>query len=280
MNTRSNIERIGNFTSSEIYKLTSTSSRPMTDEELQAHKAANPKSRKTTITAWPGTAAKTYISEKNMERRLGRPLSDEITARAFTWGKLCEGIAFGHLPFDYVLTSERSITHQEHVFWAGSPDGETEDAVYDIKCPITLKSFCKLVDCLYPGANGEAGLSGIEAMQFLRDNHDDAEQYYWQLVSNSILTKKPFAELIIYMPYRSELDEIRNKAIDFDHAQWIGYADDNELPYLIDGGYYKNINIIRFEVPQADKDLLTGYVEQAGAMLIQSVVDEAVGAVV
>jgi hypothetical protein len=38
---------------------------------------------------------------------------------------------------------------------------------------------------------------------------------------------------------------------------WINWASDDELPYLIEGGHYQNLNIIRFEVPQADKDFLT-----------------------
>jgi hypothetical protein len=47
------------------------------------------------------------------------------------------------------------------------------------------------------------------------------------------------------------------------------YADDNELPYLIDGGFYQDLNVISFEVPVADKLLLRDCVERAGEMLIK-----------
>jgi hypothetical protein len=50
---------------------------------------------------------------------------------------------------------------------------------------------------------------------------------------------------------------------------WIAMAMDGELPFLKDGGFYKNLNIIRFEVPQVDIDLLTEKVKLAGTMLIQ-----------
>jgi hypothetical protein len=49
---------------------------------------------------------------------------------------------------------------------------------------------------------------------------------------------------------------------------WLSMAKDDELPYLQDDGYYKNINIIRFEVPEADKLLLTKRVLEAGKYLI------------
>jgi hypothetical protein len=51
--------------------------------------------------------------------------------------------------------------------------------------------------------------------------------------------------------------------------KWVDYASDDELPYLIDGGYYKNLNIIRFEIPEADKKLLTGCVLKGGEMLLK-----------
>jgi hypothetical protein len=71
------------------------------------------------------------------------------------------------------------------------------------------------------------------------------------------------------MPYRSDLKEIRQLAMMDDAANWIVYADDNELPYLIDGGFYQDLNVISFEVPVADKLLLRDCVERAGEMLIK-----------
>lgn len=261
MSVITNVERIGAFTSSNIYKLTTQSSRPMTPEELAAHKAANPKSQKKNILDWPGDAAKTYIEETRMERRLGRSLTDEFRAKPLVWGKLLEGVAFSKLSFEYELCSQETRVHPMLSCWAGSPDGFCPGAVFDIKCPITLKSFCQLVDPIYNGLTGTAAINAI------RESHSDGDKYYWQLVSNAILLGLDEAELIVYMPYQSELPEIRRLAMDNDDAYWIWSAYENELPYLIDGGYYKNINIIRFPIPKEDKVLLTECVLKAETML-------------
>lgn len=240
-----NTARIGNFTSSEIVALTT--------------KGKDKKSF--------GAPALTYIAETNMERRLKRSLTKEESAKPLVWGKLLEFHVFDQLGLEYQLISNETVVHPDIPYWSGSPDGETEDSVSDIKCPVTLKSFCQLVDPLYNG------LKGNEAMDAVREANKSGEQYYWQLVSNSIILKKKFAELIVFMPYFSELELIRKMAGEVEGEKmskhyWIAFGQDDELPYLIDGGYYKNLNIIRFEVPEADKKLLTECVLEAGKMLI------------
>lgn len=237
-----NTARVGNFTSSEIVALTK--------------KAKDGKSF--------GAPALTYIEETNMERRLGRSLTDEVNARPLTWGKLLERRPFEILGLEYVLTSTDTIVHPTIPYWAGSPDGgkHTPKTIIDIKCPITLKSFCQFVD---------AGLAG--GIEQIREEHKDGDKYYWQLVSNAIITGSEYAELIVYMPYKSELEEIRMMAGSVDAADlskhyWIAMAGDDDLPYLWDGGYYKNVNVFAFKVPSADKELLTNCVLRAGEMLI------------
>ena len=232
--------RHGNFTSSEIVALTKV--------------AKDGKSF--------GAPAMTYIQETNMERRLGRSLTDEVNARPLTWGKTLEPRCFELLGLEYSLISQETIQHSNINFWAGSPDGIKEDTVIDIKCPITLKSFCNLVDPLYNG------LTGMDAMNAIRDAHKDGDKYYWQIVSNAILTGSKFGELIVYVPFLSELTEIREMAEGNPAAYWIWSASDEELPYLVDGGYYKNLNIIRFEIPEEDKQLLSDRVLAAGKLLI------------
>lgn len=243
-----NTERNGNFTSSEIVAL------------------MKPGKAKDSF----GAAALTYIEETNFERRLGRSLTDEVNARPLTWGKLIEGRVFEILPMDYILSSTETVRHQTIPYWSGSKDGLKYDegkTVIDIKSPITLKSFCQLVQPLYDG------LTGMDAMNAIRDNHKDGEKYYWQLVSNSILDNCKYAELIVYMPYESEIPDIKMMAQnvepqDLSKHYWIAMANDSELPFIKDGGYYKNINIIRFEVPEEDKELLTNAVLKAGKLLI------------
>ena len=239
MTILSNPARIGSFTSSEIYNL------------LKKDRSGK----------GFGVPALTYIEERNMARRLGRSLTTETNSRPTTWGKCLEPFAFQKLGFDYELVSDVTIQHPDIPYWCGSPDLIGANLVGDEKCPMTLKSFCQLVDPIYNG------LSGDEAIQIIREKHPDGEKYYQQLVSNSILTNSTFAELIVYVPFRSDLDEIRLSAADRKEYRWIEYADDYELPWLVDGGYYQDVNIIHFEVPQSDKEILTNAVIEAGKLL-------------
>lgn len=231
-------KRFGRFTSSQIYKL------------LSLDKS------KTMF----GKPALTYIAEKNMEIRLGRSLSTEQGSRETTWGNLVEARVFELLGTEYSYSSTETDIHPTKPFWSGSKDGLKHDedvTVFDIKCPFTLKSFCNLADC--------------KTIDEVVENHDSGEAYKWQLVSNAILSGAKFAELIFYVPYQDELSEIRDMASNYDGDQnkfrWLDYATDSELPYLVKGGYYKNLNIIRFEVSEEDKALLTNKIVEAGKLL-------------
>lgn len=233
--------RVGNFTSSEIVHLMSDG------------KGA-------------GTFGKpfyTYLEECNFERKLGRPLTDEINARPLTWGRLVERRCFDVLGLEYKLCSAETIGHLTIDYWAGSPDAEKFDegkTVIDIKCPMTLKSFCTLADCV--------------DIEQVREKHKEGDKYYWQIVSNAILTGASYGELIVYVPYQSELKEIREMASNVDSEYqykyfWIANAQDEELPYVLDGGNYKNVNVIRFVIPDSDKAALTERVKAAGKYLIE-----------
>jgi hypothetical protein len=276
--------RNGNFTSSEIVALLSMGERAMTAAELAARPKTGKGSRTTTvedITAL-GDAAWTYIQECNTERRLGRCIDREVDAKPLSWGKLNENRVHDLLGTDYQLCSSGTLDHPTIPYWKGSPDfkrfieGNVLDAVAESKCPITLKSFCQLVDPWYLGS-----LQGMDFMNALRFGwtdkdgffhkpHKDGEKYYWQIVSNSCLTMAKYAELIVYMPYKKELSEIRSLADGDPDYFWIQWAtSDEKLPYLIDGGFYKNLNVFRFEVPAADKELLFNRVKLAGEKLIE-----------
>lgn len=209
-----------------------------------------------------GKPALTYIAEKNMERKLGRSLNIETNSKPTSWGLLLEKrVLEDLLGIDYRPCSKETIEHHEYDFWAGSPDAEKFDegkTVVDIKCPFTLKSFCQFADC--------------ENIHDIFNNHPDGETYYWQLVSNAILIGAKYAELIIYCPYKSELAAIRDMANYYDGDQnkvaWINWAEDRDMPYLIDGGFYKNINVFRFEVAQEHKLKLTERILEASKLLV------------
>jgi hypothetical protein len=229
--------RNGNFTSSEIFNL------------MKEGKAKGSF----------GVPALNYIEQKNIERRLGRGLDCESSAKPLVWGKLLERRVFDLLGLEYSLCSQETIRHPEFDYWYGSPDGLRHDeqkAVIDIKCPYTLLSFVQLVEC--------------KTVNELIDNHKDGEKYFWQLVSNAILTDSDYAELIVYAPYLSELMDIRAMAAGEKDATWIALSEDNDLPFLLDGGYYKNINILRFEVKEEVKKMLTDRVVEAGKLLTKS----------
>lgn len=234
--------RDGNFTSSEIVNLLSV------DKTGKGF----------------GKPALTYIEEKNMERRLGVSLDSESNARPIIWGRTLEYRVFELLGLEYELISDISLRHPDIPFWVGSPDGKTKDAANDIKCPFTRKSFCQLVQPLYDG------LTGMDAMNKIRETHKEGETYYQQIVSNAILLDKPFGELIVYMPYKSELKEIKEQAEGNSKAYFIWSSDEEELPYLPDGGYYQNLNFVRFEIPQEEKDFLTSKVIEAGKLLVSN----------
>jgi hypothetical protein len=227
--------RLGNFTSSEIGNL------------MKEGKAKGSF----------GEKALTYIEHKNIERRLGRSLNSESNARPLVWGKMLEGRVFELLGLEYSLCSQETLKHPKFDYWYGSPDGKRHDenkAVIDIKCPYTLLSFVQLVEC--------------KNIQELIDNHKDGEKYFWQLVSNAILTDSDFAELIVYAPYESELEDIRVMCEGNPQAYWVMGSQNEELPFLPDGGHYKNINILRFEVKQEYKDHLTNRVKEAAKLLV------------
>lgn len=241
-------KRIGNFTSSEIVALTKTD-----------------RSGKNF-----GEKALTYIREKRMERRLGRSIKTETTAKALSWGTLCEVAVSKLLIDDYIFTSRETVVHPAFSYWAGSKDAIKLDqgrTVAEVKCPITLKSFCDLVDPIYDG------LEGISAMNKVRDVHPDGDKYYFQTVSNAILNNAKFGEFIVYMPYKSELEVIKMIAMNSDgpdmgNYYWIGNAKEDELPFLIEDGFYRNLNVIRFEIPREDINFLTERVVEAGKLLL------------
>ena len=211
-----------------------------------------------------GAPALTYIKSRAMERRLHRRISNDMSSRETSWGHLCELYLFDQLGLDYNLVSQETIVHPTIPTWAGSPDGKrfiAEPTVFDAKCPFTLLSFCTFVDSWNEG--------GIDA---IRAEHKSGDMYYWQLVSNAILTDSTHAELIVFAPYKDELDKIRVLAMEAPpevagRYKWLDYVTDRELPYLVREGEYKNINTFRFPIPQADKDALTDAVLRAEKMI-------------
>lgn len=212
-----------------------------------------------------GASFYTYIKNKKWERMLGRSLETETIAKALSWGKLLESRGFDLMGLEYTPCSQVTIQHPTIPYWAGSPDcyKDNKETVAEQKCPITLTSFCQLVEPI------RLGLTGMDAINHIRENHKEGETYYYQIVSNAILLGAKYGELIIYMPYESEIPEIKQMADGVDDCMWLFFSKEGELPFIKDGGVYKNLNIIRFEIPQEDKDFLTNRVLEAGKLLLE-----------
>lgn len=207
----------------------------------------------------------TYIKEKNIERRLGRVLKKDFTSEATSWGHLMEYWGFGLLDTSYSLISLKTLRHDKVKSWVGTPDAINNPdpkAVCDIK-GLQLKNFCEMVDAWHKG-----GIAKI------REDCEDGEKYYYQIVSGGCLTGCKYGELILVCPYLSQLDDVRAAASRYDGPDPGRFArfpfkSDDELPYLPDGGHYKNINVFRFEIPSADKCFLYDRVVEASKELIE-----------
>lgn len=197
-----------------------------------------------------GAPAKKYIKQVKYEMLLGRSINTEATAKATSWGILLESRVFELLGLEYQLVSRERLVNPAIAQHTGMPDIITDTKVGDIKCPFSLEVFC----------------DKLEALKSIDTYREEFPEDYWQLVSNAILTNKRIIEPIIYVPYQSELAEIREQA-EANKLNWISYATDYELPYLIDGGNFKNINLFQFEVPDSDIVALTERINQAVQLL-------------
>lgn len=194
-----------------------------------------------------------YVKEKRWEKLLGKPLQNETSSRETSWGDLVELMAFSKMPIEYKLQSDKRYKHPT-LPYSGAPDMLTDTIVCDIKCPFSLKSFCEMVEIKEP-----------EQLK------KQKPEYYWQLVSNGILADRDIAEFVVYAPYQEDLNVIREMIQNYDGDQnkfaWMNWAYDEQLPYLIKGGHYKDLNIFRFEIPQQDKDFLLERIIKASELL-------------
>lgn len=237
--------RVGKFTNSEIWKLLTM--------------AKDGKSF--------GKPALTYIQEKKFEARIGRPLNLERTNKDALWGHFLQQRVFDLLEdTGYELIEDRTIQHPAIEYWVGTPDAkhQRDSVADDIKC-YAPKNFCEYVDLL------RLAQPKNDTELFKAERPEE----YWQLVAHSVLLNTKHIEAIVYIPYYSELQAIR-ESVDMLESEddqrkyaFIKHSHYNELSYIQDDRHYKNLNIFRFEVPQSDKDLLTTTVEKAGELLKQ-----------
>jgi hypothetical protein len=244
-----NQERLGKFTSSTIQALTTSDKR---------------KKKK----AGPGVSFYTHIEEKLFEIQAGRQLTDS-NSRATSWGNYMEKYVYEtRLKYSGAeLQSKTFIVHPDPIFqgmYGGSPDIVGESRVGDIKCPFTLKSYLQAYSC--------------KDITELRDKHQDGEKYFWQLVSNSILTGRPVCDLYFWIPRGYALPdqgeeepeiftihERMRDSVDLS-VKWVMWCDTEDLPYLLnkDTLQFKHFE---FEPTELEKEFLLDRVGQAVRLL-------------
>lgn len=197
----------------------------------------------------PTAAFNTYVEEVYSERLLGRSSEVEIKAQPMKWGSLMEIVLFNLLGLGYKMTHKQTIVHPVMNFFSGTPDLIAETIkIGEIKSYYP-KNFALLSMCLL-GKN-------------ISDLKKKFPKEYWQCVGNAILCDVEVAELICYMPYKSELQSIIEKVIEEDFLYengldpqdyyFLSRNDIESLPYLPDDSKMSNVNSFEFKIP--DKDI-------------------------
>ena len=214
-------QRLGKITASEISCLMKNHKRAMTDDELAAHKAANPKSRVTTVEEAFSDASFTYLNRKVMENYL--PLSystdeeknvvDEyieehsITNRAMSWGVLWEDTARKRYAesMGYEVLEVGFVPYDKYPKIMGvSPDGliREENGGCEIKCPYTMEKH--LQHLLY------------KTPQDIKEND---EAYYWQMYACMLVTDRDFWDFVSFNPYVSRSKQLKILRVNRDEEE-------------------------------------------------------------
>lgn len=241
MSILKNVIRNGNFTSSQAYRIIAG-----------------------------GKVMHTYIDERNMEREIGRSLSIDGGSHATSWGDFMEIVVFKKLVYelmemDYQLVSDQTTQSETMPFWVGSPDLEIPlKLISEVKGyqPKNWYSFTKALMTCDP--------------EYIKATHP---QEYWQALSNGMIKKTPEVEMISYMPYLSDLPGIMDIVDNYDgEDQWkykfISDGTEETLPWIPDGGKFKDLTRFKFEPPVNDRIQLVTAMMEAGKHLINQSPEE------
>lgn len=201
----------------------------------------------------PSSAFFTYCEEVKYQRAMERSTETRVLTKPMKWGSLFELVLFDYESLDIQLSHKETIVHKDHSFWSGTPDFyQGNIKTIEVKCP-QPKRFAKLSLSLI-SQNTET----IKAQD---------KESYWQVVSNSILLGTPRAEIICYMPYKSEVEKIvqlhndtnflEERGLNPEDYYFLQQDDIETMAYLPDDSGFKNINRFEFDVPQEDIDFLT-----------------------
>jgi len=222
MSITENKERIGAFTSSNIYKLLGSK-----------------------------RVRETYILEKQIEKRMGRSISVEAYSRAMAWGTFMEMFVFDKIGLEYKITSNDTDVHPQISGWSGSKDLIVPGVkISDIKC-YQPKNFALYTDAIL-----------TKNISVLRDNFPkEYYQLVSNAIINKVPNAEAITFMPLKSEL-DELREFAEayEGSDAWKYRFIYESDDCDLPYLPNNGYYESMNTFEFEVPEYDITLLTNAV--------------------
>lgn len=205
-----------------------------------------------------GAPALKYIKQVNYEIQMGRAINKEFNSRPTDWGNVVEPFVFDKIDTSYQNVSNKRLVHPKISNWSGAPDFVKTETVSDCKCPFSLEVFC----------------DKLKALQNLETYKKEFPEDYWQLVSNACLLEAngfpvKFMEPMNFVPYKEDLEKIKALANGVPSLYWLQFADDDQLPYLLPDGDYKDLNVACFEIPEKDKKDLTMRIRTAVSNLVK-----------
>ena len=239
-------ERVGRFTSSNIWKLTTT------DRSGKGF----------------GAPALTYIEEKRAERSLGRSIDLGKSSQATIWGKVMEHYCNKfHLGLEYTFDSKEPIVNPKLKFHSGSPDFYSDLIAGDIKSNEPKRHYELSMNLL----KVKDGIITLDEFKKLE------KEVYWQVVSNCIILGKPKGEIIAYTPTYAQLELIRQEIEETNvlekleinpwQARFIIESEFHNLPYIPEWSEFPNFTSFIFDVPTEDIIFLTKKVIEANELL-------------
>lgn len=195
----------------------------------------------------------TYAEEVAAERLIQRPLQTEVKTQSMKWGSLMEVVLFNKLDMGWTMEHKNTVIHRKYGdIWSGTPDLLATEICGEVKC-YEPKKFVSFSLCL-----------NKEDIFLVKKNF---KEEYWQVISNSDLTKKKKAMLITFMPERSELEDIIDKIEVTDFLEdnnlrlsdyyFMSMENIEGLPYLPEGSKLDSINQFTFDVPVDDVIFMT-----------------------
>ena len=234
-------QRIGRFTSSQIYKL------------MKAPQRGNQPFLQSGLT---------YIRQKFLERTINNSLDVDAYSNAMAWGRFMEAYAFeNHFGTGYTTTSQQTVVstkYPEHL--AGTPDYVKGDfLVSEVKC-------------FYPEKWAELGLSlQSKDLERIKSNH---EEIYWQVVCNAFLLGVSRCQMISFMPSIDEMENVKESAEDpmfldrhnlgdMWQYRFIWEKEIDRLPHVKHGSRIAPLTTFEFEVPEGEFAYLQERLEMA-----------------